>query len=625
MAKIAILVPRQSMLEQVLKVLDENPGLKENVMEARVIRTEDSVKEARRVIDMGAHIVVARGLQARIMKEYTKIPVVDIVTTTQEVGLMIRRAQEIVQKPNPKIYMVTWKNTVGDTTYIDEIFDVEFHACCAKTIEEMERMVTEAVEQGADIIIGGDKVERIVKQFHIPSIFSVSTEDSIRNALEIAQKMSYTADIEREFNAQVETILDTTFNGVIRIDRNQNVLMVNRMMEELLKKKSSEVTGQPLGSILPMEDDYVERVLDGRQESCLTSAQVQNTPIMVLIAAIRYDDAVAGAILSCHKLKNAREAGVSTVPEMYLSGYVAKGDFEWFYSQDRQMKKMVELAKKYALSRFPVLIYGEDESETSLFAQSIHNNSLRRNSPFVSVNCAHLSEKEQFDTLFAEKGLLETAKYGTIFIREIDKLSSVCQYNLYRMVSNSPKLLSDSDKTPRYDVRLIAESGRNLENMVREGSFRKDLFYSLNALSLTIPPLRSRPKDIEYLVNRYLGNFRENYSRYLYLTAEGMQALTEYVWEGGITQLEAFCERMFLSASRKQIDAGMVRELLEELYPRHMMIGQEEKVVIYRNPEAEILQELLKKHAGKRSAVAEELGISTTTLWRKMKKLGISD
>ena len=95
--------------------------------------------------------------------------------------------------------------------------------------------------------------------------------------------------------------------------------------------------------------------------------------------------------------------------------------------------------------------------------------------------------------------------------------------------------------------------------------------------------------------------------------------------EGGITQLEAFCERMFLSASRKQIDGGMVRELLKELYPDRMRIGQEDKVVVYRNPEAEILQELLKKHAGKRAAVAEELGISTTTLWRKMKKLGISD
>ena len=625
MAKIAILVPRQSMMEQVLRVLDEDPKLKEDVIEVKVIRTEDSVEEARRVIDTGAHIVVARGLQARIMKEYTRIPVVDIVTTTQEVGLMIRKAQEIVQKPHPKIYMVTWKNTVGDTTYIDEIFDVEFHACCAKNIEEMERMVEEAVEQGADIIIGGDKVERMVKQFHIPSIFSVSTEDSIRNALDIARKMSYTADIEKEFNAQVETILDTTFNGVIRIDRNQNVLMVNRMMEDLLKKKSSEVTGKPLNSILPLEDDYMERVLDGRQESCLTSAQVRNTPIMVMIAAIRYDDAVTGAILSCHKLKNVREAGVGAAPEMYLSGYVAKGDFEWFYSQDRQMKKMIELAKKYALSRFPVLIYGEDESETSLFAQSIHNNSLRKNSPFVSVNCAHLSEKEQFETLFARKGLLETAKYGTVFIREIDKLSSVCQYHLYRMVSNSPKLLSDSDKTPRYDVRLIAESGRNLEKMVRDGDFRKDLYYSLNALSLTIPPLHRRPKDIEYLVNRYLQNFRENYSRYLYLTEDGMKALTEYEWEGGITQLEAFCERMFLSASRKQIDAGMVRELLEELYPDHMWMGEEDKIVIYRNQEAEKLQQLLQKHGGKRAAVAEELGISTTTLWRKMKKLGISN
>lgn len=634
MAKIALLVPRTYMLEQAEKILEEQPQLKEEILEVKVIKTEDAVKEARRVIDRGAHIIIARGLQAKIMREFTRIPIVDIVITTQELGLMIRKSMELVKKRHPKIYMVTLKNAIGDTTYIDQIFDVEFHACCAENIEELEQMVDQAAKDGADVIIGGDKVERIVKRYNIPSIFSISTEDSIRNALEIAQKMSYIADVERQFDAQVESILDTTFSGVIRLDADCRIEKINRMTEELLQKKEKDVLGKTVNQILTLDDDYVEKVLSGKQESCLTSAKIRETPVMVMIAPIKYDDAITGAILSWHRLKNVKNVRTRTVPEMYLSGYIAKGDFDRFYSQDKQMRQIIEQAKKYALSRFPVLIYGEDEAEKSLFAQSIHNNSLRKNSPFVSVNCAHLSEEEQFRTLFGETdaaegkgkpGILETAKYGTVFIREIDKMGIICQYQIFKMINSQGILLSDTDRTPRYDVRLIATAGRELESLTREGVFRKDLYYALNALCLRVPTLRTRPEDIIYLVNQYLSKFKEEYSRHLFLTADAMEQLVSCSWDGGVVQLEAFCERLFLSASRKNIDGQMVSALMDELYPERMVVDQEEKIVIYRQPEAEELLELMHKYGGKRNLIAKELGISTTTLWRCMKKYGIAD
>lgn len=633
MAKIALLLPRESMLLQAQKVLEEQPQLKKDIVEMKVIKTEEAVEEARRVIDAGAHIIVARGLQAEILKKYTKVPVVDIVITTQEVGLMIRKAQDIVKKPDPHISMVTLKNSVADTTYIDELFQVHFRSYCAESIEELEQKVKQAVEEGADIIIGGDKVARIVSQYNIPSIFSVSTEDSIRNALKIAEKMSYTADVEREYHAQMETILDTAFNGVIKIDKEHRVLIINRMMEELLQKNAEEVTGKLLEEILLLEDDYIDRVLSGREESCLTSARVKDTPVMLMIAPLTYEENITGAIVSCRKLKNILNPRTQTVQEMYLSGYIAKGDFDRFYSKDKGMRQVIELAKKYALSRFPVLIYGEDEAETGLFAQSIHNNSLRKKSPFVSVNCAHLSGEQQMKVLFgdpdareksARTGILGTAGYGTIFIREIDKMGMLCQYQIFKMISNNGFLLSDTDRTPRYDVRLIASAAQNLDILVREGRFREDLYYAISALSLRVPPLRKRPRDVEYLVKQYLANFKESYSRYLVITEGAIQKLKEYTWEGGVTQLEAFCERLFLTASRKNVDEAAVSVLLEELYPERRVMNDEERVVIYRQPEAEKLLEILKKHGGNRGKAAQELGISTTTLWRRMKKYGIT-
>ena len=145
MAKIALLLPREFMLLQVRKVLEEQPQLKKDIVEMKVIKTEEAVEEARRVIDAGAHIIVARGLQAEIVKKYTKVPVVDIVITTQEVGLMIRKAQDIVKKPAPRVSMVTLKNSVADTTYIDELFQVHFCSYCAENIEELEQKLSQLI------------------------------------------------------------------------------------------------------------------------------------------------------------------------------------------------------------------------------------------------------------------------------------------------------------------------------------------------------------------------------------------------------------------------------------------------------------------------------------------------
>ena len=632
MAKIAVLLPREYMLGQVRRVMDEQPHLKENVIEVSVAKTETVVETARRVIDQGAHIIVARGLQAKMIKEYTKVPVVEIVITTQEVGLMIRRAIDIVKKPYPKIAMVTLKNAVADTSYVNHLFDVTFRTYCAENIEELERMVGQAVEEGADIIIGGDKVERIGKQYSIPTIFSISTEDSIRNALSIAQKMSYTADVEQEYHAQMETILDTAFNGIVKIDTNQRILMMNRMMEELLGKEAADITGHLVEEILPMDDEYIKQVLDGRQESTLTSVNIKGTPLMVMIAPIKYNEAITGGIISCHKLKSIINRKTNPAQDMYLSGFVARGDFNQFYSREKSMRNVIELAKKYALSRYPVLIEGYDEMENALFAQSIHNNSLRKNSPFVSVNCAHLNAQEQISALFGnpqakgnegKKGILEQARYGTVFIREIDKMAPACQYQMLRMVSPQGFFLNDADQTPRYDVRLIASVKGDLKSFVDQGDFRSDFYYALKGLSLKVPALSERKQDVEYLCRRHLKEFKDSYSRYLVWSEDAIRLMQSYRWDGGETQLEAFCERLFLTASRKTVDTAMVRSLYEELYPVTFEENGNETVVVYRQPEAQKIEEFLLECQGIRELAAQKLGISTTTLWRRMKKYGI--
>jgi len=536
MAKIAVLLPREYMLEQTIRIVEnELPGLKKDLQITKVIETVNAVNEVRAAIDKGVQIVVARGVQAKIMKAYTKVPVVEVVLTSQDIGLLMLEAKKVVSKQCPHIAIVTFENMLSDITYFNQLFQVDLRTYCPERLDQLEEMVEKAVHKGADMIIGGDMVNKRAGQYHVPSIFLSSTEDSIRNALQIASKMSYTADVEKNSKAQFETMLATAFNGIIKINRERKIIVINRMFEELLNKSSEQVTGKLIEDELKdLETDYIESVLSGKRDFYSTSIKVKDIPIMILVAPIQYDDEITGAIISCNKMENAFKEDVHTFQEMFLSGFIAKADFTKFYSKDRKIRENVELAKKYSLSRYPVLIYGEEGTEKEQFAQSIHNNSARKNAPFISVNCGSIEPEEQKMLLFGEintqgligkKGALEMVNYGTIHIGEIDRLSLVGQHQLLKMIHYKTLLQNDIQKNQNLDVRLIASTKKDLGLCVKEGSFRADLYYSISALSLNIPSLRDRKSDIEYLVCQYQKNFEKAYSRFIKISDGAMAAL----------------------------------------------------------------------------------------------------
>jgi transcriptional regulator with PAS, ATPase and Fis domain len=141
---------------------------------------------------------------------------------------------------------------------------------------------------------------------------------------------------------------------------------------------------------------------------------------------------------------------------------------------------------------------------------------------------------------------------------------------------------------------------------------------------LRIPPLRERTHDIEHYVNIFKERFTEKYTRYLRISDEAMQVMKDYSWPGNITQLEGFCTRLFLTTPKKTIREDYVRCLLDELYPHIENKNGKEKEIIYKSPEAVRIEELLNKHHGNRAAVAKEMGISTTTLWRHIKKYEVN-
>ena len=631
MSKIAILLPKEYMLEQARNVIREDE-LDIDIL--KVIKTSDSVYEARQAVEQGAEVVLARGVQAAFIRQYTNIPVAELTLTGQEIGLMIASAKKKVpDKKCPQIALIGFKNMFSDTTYADELFDIRLKFYDITAIEQAAEKVDLAIQEGADVLLGGDTVNALAAQKGIPAQFIDSTEESIRSAIGVAKKMILTAEAEKNFTAQFETVLDNSYNGILEIDENKEIMIVNRAGEELFHKKASQLEGTALEKVIPeLEQRYIDDVLSGKRDSFMTSVYVAGVPMMLTAAPIQYENKIRGAIISLYRNASVRKNDADELHSYYLKGYVAHAHFSDIRITGKEMEYCVELSKMYALSKNPVLICGEDGTDKEKLAQCIHNNSSYKAGPFVAVNCSGMTEQMQVDRLFGnpdaedesmKKGALAIGDHGTIVISEIEKLSLLCQYRLYRAIRYDSLIQNDLERSQTLDNRIIATTGADLYQYVEQGRFRQDLYYLLNSLTVEIPPLRKRPQDIRAIVEDCRVRFTKRYARFPKIAEDAMEALAGFGWQGNEIQLESFCERLFLTSPKKTITSDYVYFLLDTLYPVKERISEDGTTVIYQHPEAARLTELLEKHQGNRSAVAKELGISTTTLWRRMKKYGV--
>lgn len=619
------------MLEQARNVIREDE-LDIDIL--KVIKTSDSVYEARQAVEQGAEVVLARGVQAAFIRQYTNIPVAELTLTGQEIGLMIASAKKKVpDKKCPQIALIGFKNMFSDTTYADELFDIRLKFYDITAIEQAAEKVDLAIQEGADVLLGGDTVNALAAQKGIPAQFIDSTEESIRSAIGVAKKMILTAEAEKNFTAQFETVLDNSYNGILEIDENKEIMIVNRAGEELFHKKASQLEGTALEKVIPeLEQRYIDDVLSGKRDSFMTSVYVAGVPMMLTAAPIQYENKIRGAIISLYRNASVRKNDADELHSYYLKGYVAHAHFSDIRITGKEMEYCVELSKMYTLSKNPVLICGEDGTDKEKLAQCIHNNSSYKAGPFVAVNCSGMTEQMQVDRLFGnpdaedesmKKGALAIGDHGTIVISEIEKLSLLCQYRLYRAIRYDSLIQNDLERSQTLDNRIIAITGADLYQYVEQGRFRQDLYYLLNSLTVEIPPLRKRPQDIRAIVEDCRVRFTKRYARFPKIAEDAMEALAGFGWQGNEIQLESFCERLFLTSPKKTITSDYVYFLLDTLYPVKERISEDGTTVIYQHPEATRLTELLEKHQGNRSAVAKELGISTTTLWRRMKKYGV--
>jgi DNA-binding NtrC family response regulator len=324
-----------------------------------------------------------------------------------------------------------------------------------------------------------------------------------------------------------------------------------------------------------------------------------------------------------------------------LSGVKVKSEeikysFEDIIYSSRGMGQIIELIKKVAPTDITILIEGESGTGKELLARAIRKNSLRKDGPFVTVNCSSLAETLLESELFGyvkgaftgaltdKKGLFEIADSGTIFLDEIGDTSLALQMRFLRAIQEREIRKVGGGEFAKVDVRLIAATNKSLVTLVKEGKFREDLYYRINVMPIYIPPLRERREDIIPLANHFVKVYADRYQKEVKRIEEEMiRELENYSWPGNIRELEHTIERGVALAS-SDLDKTSLLFLPEDEKLWLPEAELDNSSTLKENEKIQIIK-ILKKNKWNYTKSAEELGISRTTLWRRMKEYGLRE
>jgi transcriptional regulator with PAS, ATPase and Fis domain len=293
---------------------------------------------------------------------------------------------------------------------------------------------------------------------------------------------------------------------------------------------------------------------------------------------------------------------------------------------------MVEIYKtvsRAAPTDATVLIEGETGTGKELVARMIHRNSPRASQAFVPVDCGSVApsllESELFGALKGaytgadrdRTGVFEAAHKGTVFLDEIGDIELGFQLKLLRFMQEREIRPLGSSKSRRVDVRVIAATNRSLQKLVEEGKFREDLWFRVNVVRVTIPPLRDRRGDIPLLARFFVNKYNQRYGRDVKLAESGVKAMEEQTWPGNVRQLQHLIERLTILAPNDRIDGEAVNDAMEAMEAR------DHPAETLADAEAEQIRRVLAATSGNKSRAAQILGIERKTLYRKLERMKI--
>ena len=459
-----------------------------------------------------------------------------------------------------------------------------------------------------------------------------------------------------EIDNFMDAILDVFNDGIYITDAEGVTLKVNKMYEKLTGLKKEELLGRrvseleiegvfntPLNAIIVKTGKSQTTVQVNKEHRQVV---ISGHPVFDINCKVQYVVTFARDVTVLAELKEEIVAQKDLIQKYYEETLYLRSKnlyHEDIIIKSPKMIKLMELLTRIAKTDANVLILGETGVGKDVFASRIHERSARREEAFFKVNCATIPDNLIESELFGyepgafsgagtkgKPGYFELAHKGTVFLDEIGELPFPMQAKLLRVLENQEVMRIGATKVIKLDVRFIAATNRDLEQSIKEGTFRSDLYYRLQVVVLKIYPLRERKEDVIPLIKFFLDKYNAKYSKTINLSRDAMRVLQDYVWPGNVREIQNLIQGLIVTQDKHILDIAdlpfylLVKKTPPETMNSDLANSENMKLSQYiENFEKNLLKNAYESHSCSITAVSEFFSVDRSTIFRKLKKYDI--
>ncbi|KHN49693.1 sigma-54-dependent Fis family transcriptional regulator [Pectobacterium fontis] len=590
----------------------------------------DVVDKAFDFINKGTKIIISRGGTAALLRNSIDIPVIEIAHDFHGIYRTIQEAKNKTKK----IAAVGFPQFCNVLRHYQNMTGEEFKICQVYNHYDIESVVKNLADNDYQLVIGGLAVAEMAKKYNLNAVMGDTDNISIEQALNESLGLLKYIKKEKFKLAMSFSALNQSREAIMCIDQVGEVISVNtkgallfkcNVGDKLLKKEAFKNIFGSIINEIPVKDQTID--IDGEVIILTVNHFSQKQDFFSVITGIKQDS------LPHYHVNGDKKSRVG--------GFYTNYTFSNIIGNSGALSEAVEKAKIYAGHDLPVNIWGATGTGKELFAQSIHHASSRSDQPFIAINCAAIPESILESELFGyaegaftdarkggKPGIFEMAMNGTVFIDEISEAPLSVQVKLLRILQEKQFTRLGGDVLITARFRLITASNKELAESVSTGTFRQDLYYRINILELKLPALHERPGDVMLIIHDLL----ERHGKKLLFTNDAVDFLNRYPWPGNVRELQAIVHRLVVLLNIDVVDKNSLIEIskIDSAHTHRAMCSsgtelEEGETDLLKKQERMLIDRVMRNTNGDRAKAAVILGISPTTLWRKIKDLHIGN
>lgn len=629
MSRIVMISPFKD-LEEAARQVAEELNIPLEIYKGGMDTSSDAID---RLVGPEVDVFISRGGTSDYIAHHYSAPVVNINTGLYD----IMESCEEARKISRNIAITSFGKPFIGMRLLEKAMDITITELVFHSQANLEKLIADLSNEGDYCVVGGGQTVPEAQKNGLPAVFLRASRETIREVLLQAVEVARLRREEKRRAYRLKAILDSVYDGIIAVDSDGKLEIINPAAERMLNITASQSIGRQANLVIP--NTRLSEVLHTGKAEIGELQDLGNVHIVTNRVPIKVDTEIMGAVATFQDASRLIQVEHRLRREMTKNRFVAKYRLNDILGESSPIVETKEMAAKFALSDLTLLIYGPSGSGKEMFAQGIHMAGRRKLHPFVAINCAALPPTLLESELFGydegaftgakrkgKLGLFELGHGGTVFLDEIDALTIELQGRLLRVLQEKEVLRVGGDTIIPVDIRVLAATNKVPHELVAAGKLREDLYYRLNVLYLEIPSLKERIQDIPLLCRCFLSSLKSEASLLHY--EEFLPFLLRYDWPGNVRELVNFCQRLsfYQEGFLQSKDA---EQLLRRIAPNMMAtlaaVPVSETLSARVDAfEAEIIRETLQS-AGSMRKAAEKLGVPKSTLARKLKDKKTSD